>query len=60
MSVNSFRSIFSSGTSNAIGVAILFDKNFGYEIHNHISDPDGNNIIADISVEQNRFHLVNL
>ena len=66
MSENFFRSqwnsecLFSSGTSNARGVAILFDKNLDYEIHNHISDPDGNYIIADISVEQNRLTLVNL
>ena len=66
MSENFFRSqwnsecLFSSGTSNARGVAILFDKNLDYKIHNHISDPDGNYIIADISVEQNRLTLVNL
>ena len=66
MSENFFRSqwnsecLFSSGTPNTRGVAILFDKNLDYEIHNHISDPDGNYIIADISVEQNILTLVNL
>ena len=65
-SENFFRSqwnsecLFSSGSSNARGVAILFSKNLEYEIHNHISDPEGNYLIADISVEQNRFTLVNL
>ena len=66
MSENFFRSqwnsecLFSSGKSNARGVAILFSKNLEYEIHSHISDPEGNYLIADISVEQNRFTLVNL
>ena len=41
-------------------MAILFSKNLEYKIHNNISDPEGNFIIADISVEQNRYTLVNL
>ena len=41
-------------------MAILFSKNLEYKIHNNISDPEGNSIIADISVEQNRFTLMNL
>ena len=52
--------IFSSGTSNSRDVAILFSKNLEYKIHNNISDPEGNFIIGEISVEQNRFTLVNL
>ena len=52
--------IFSSGTSNSRGVAILFSKNLGFKIHNHISDPEGNYIICDMSVEDNKFTLINL
>lgn len=34
--------LFSSGTSNSRGVAILFRKNLDFSINNHISDPEGN------------------
>ena len=52
--------LFSSGTSNSRGVAILFSKNLDFKIHDHVSDPDGNFLITDLSVEDNRFTLVNL
>ena len=52
--------IFSSGTSNKRGVAILFKKNLDFTIHNHLSDPEGNFIIIDITVENHRFTLINL
>ena len=48
ISENFFRSqwnsecLFSSGKSNARGVAILFSKNLEYEIHSHISDSEVN------------------
>ena len=52
--------LFSSGTSNSRGVSILFRKNLVYSIHEHISDPEGNYIISDLTVEENRFTLINL
>ena len=52
--------LFSSGTSNSRGVAILFSKNSDFKIHDHVSDPDGNFLIIDLSVGDNRFTLVNL
>ena len=47
--------IFSSGTSNARGIAILFNKGFEYKIHSYKSCSQGNYIIVDLTVENNRF-----
>ena len=52
--------IFSSGKSNCRVVAILFSRNLDFKIHNCISDPEGNYIICDLSVEDNKFTLINL
>ena len=52
--------LFSSGTSNYRGVAILFNKTVDFKINNSISDPEGNYIICDLSVADNRFTLINL
>ena len=52
--------IFSSGTSNSRGVAILFHRNFEYTIHRHILCPEGNYIVADLTVENNRITLINI
>ena len=41
-------------------MSILFRKNLVYSIHEHISDPEGNYIISDLTVEENRFTLINL
>ena len=35
-------------------------KNLAYTINEHISDPGGNYIISDLTVEENRFTLINL
>ena len=52
--------IFSSGTSDSRGVSILFRQNLAYRIHEHISDPEGNYLICDLAVEENRLTLINL
>ena len=36
------------------------EKNLVYSIREHISDPEGNYIISDLTVEENRFTLINL
>ena len=54
------RCLFSSHSSNSRGVAVLFNKNIDYQVHNHISDPDGNYLIIDLTVDNNRFTLVSL
>ena len=51
---------FSSFKSNARGVAILFAKNLEYKVHNSISDPDGNFLLLDITVYNNRFTLATI
>ena len=52
--------IFSSGPSNARGIAILFNKGFEYKIHSYKSCPRGNYIIVDLTVDNNRFILISL
>ena len=51
---------FNNFKSNARGVAILFNRNVEYKIHKHISDKDGNFIILDMTVHNQRFTLSNL
>ena len=52
--------LFSFGTSNSRGVAILFAKNIEYIVHDHISGSDGNFVIADLTVETTRITLINI
>ncbi|MES9881225.1 MAG: endonuclease/exonuclease/phosphatase family protein, partial [Sedimenticola sp.] len=52
--------LFSSGKSNSRGVAILFSKNLDFKLHGHISDKEGNFLLVDLSVENNRFTLITL
>ena len=57
---NNNECILSSMSSNSRGVGIFFNNNIDFQIHSHISDPDGNFIIADLTVDNNRFTLVTL
>ena len=52
--------LFSSYRSNARGTCILFSKNVDYKVHDHLSDPEGNYLIADLTVDTDRFTLVSL
>ena len=51
---------FSSYKSNARGIAILFAKDFEYKVHNSISDPNGNFLLLDLTVHNNRFTLASI
>ena len=52
--------LFSNNRSNARGVAILFGKELDYKIHRSIIDTDGNFIILDLNVYNQKMTLVNL
>ena len=52
--------LVSFGKSNARGVAILFSNDVDFTVHNHISDPQGNYIIVDITLDNNRLTLISL
>ena len=52
--------IFSSANSYKRGVAILFNKNLDFTLHKQVTDPEGNYIIIDITVDNHRFNLINL
>ena len=55
-------SIFSHFKSNARGVAILFNKNLDYKIYTckKIIDNNGNFIIVDLNIYNQRLTLINL
>lgn len=52
-----YNCIFNSKSSNSRGVAILFNNNIDYEIHQQLKDENGNLLMADISVHGKRFSL---
>ena len=52
--------IFSNFKSNARGVAIFFNKDLDYKIHRKIIDENGNFIILDLNVHNQRLSLINL
>ena len=51
---------FKIGKSNSRGVAILFSNDLDFTVHNHISDPEGNYIIVDITLDNTRLTLISL
>ena len=52
--------LFSYGSLNSRGVAICFQKNIDYKIHSHLSDPDGNYITVDLTIDDNSLTLIYL
>ena len=52
--------IFSNYKSNARGVAILFGKDIDYKINTKITDDNGNYIILDLTIDNQKLTLVNL
>lgn len=52
--------IYSSYTSNARGVCILFNNDFEYKIYSSKRDTNGNYIILDLEIEGKRLTLINL
>ena len=51
---------FSSYKSNAGGIAILFAKKFEYKVHKSISDLNGNFLLLDLTLHNNRFTLASI
>ena len=55
-----YSAFFASRSSTSRGVAILFKNSFQYNIHKEIKDPNGNFIILDITIQDQRLSLVAL
>lgn len=53
-------SILSNFKSNARGVAVLFRKELDYKIHRQMVDDNGNYIILDMNIHNQRLTLINL
>ena len=49
--------IFNSCSSNSRGIAILFKQSFKYTIHNSFKDSNGNYIILDITIQDQRMTI---
>ena len=55
-----YRCIFNSFRSNSRGVAILIQNNFEFKLHKEKKDLNGNLLALDISINNNKFTLINL
>ena len=55
-----YKAYFSSFSSQSRGVAILFNNNFDFTVHNFYNDQRGNIIILDIEIDNRRIRLVTL
>ena len=55
-----FECFFSNFSSQARGVAILFNNTFEYKIHAQKSDTFGNKIILDLSIWDKKVTLINI
>lgn len=51
---------FSNFASNSRGVAILFNNNFEFKVHEVKKDDNGNKLILDITIEGKRLTLINI
>jgi exonuclease III len=51
---------FNSFASNSRGVAVLFDNNFEFKIHEQIADSVGNLIALDMTIENKRISLITI
>ena len=52
--------LFSHGSANSKGVAILFKRKLKVEVVNHIADPEGRYIIANLKIKGNHNTIVNV
>ena len=55
-----YQALFSCGSSSKVGVAILFNNNFSFQISRTYTDPEGRFIICDLSTNGKFITLVNI
>ena len=55
-----YKAIFSSFTSNSRGVAMFLQNTFQFNINETISDPSGNFILLDITIDDIQITIVNI
>ena len=55
-----FECFFSSFSSESRGCAIMFNNNFEFKLHSKESDPEGNKLILDVSINGKRTTLINI
>lgn len=55
-----YECFFSNFSSQSRGVAILFNNNFEFQLHNIEKDDNGNKLILDITIEGKRVLLINI
>ncbi|RUM94961.1 MAG: hypothetical protein DSZ28_00505 [Thiothrix sp.] len=55
-----YKCIFSHGTANSAGVAVLINNNFDFAVFDQQIDKGGRSVILDIKTESNDLTLVNI
>ena len=55
-----YKCVFNSYSSNARGVAILFNNNFELKLHRVKQDDEGNMLSLDLDIDGNRITLINI
>ena len=55
-----YKAVFSSFDTRSRGVAVFFNNNFDFILHNTILDKCGNFIILDVEINNKRITLVNI
>lgn len=55
-----FECYFSNFSSQARGVAILFNNNFEFKVLKTVRDESGNKLILEVIIEGNRLTLINI
>lgn len=55
-----YKCFFNSYKSNARGVALFFNNNFEFKVHQEKRDKEGNLIALDLTIEDNRVTLINI
>lgn len=55
-----YETYYSSFASNSRGIAIMFNNNFEFKVHEQISDKIGNYLVLDISIVGKRLTLLTI
>lgn len=55
-----YETYYSSFASNSRGIAIMFNNNFEFKVHEQLSDNNGNYLVLDISIEGKKITLLTI
>lgn len=55
-----YETYYSSFALNSRGIAIIFNNNFEFKVHEQLSDNNGNYLVLDISIEGKKITLLTI